>query len=296
MTMASTHVLRDDITTAGADQCAICGSRNPVGFIHIKDREYVRCDTCGLVYLHGIQTGEEKAAYASDSYQRVQSPHRLGFRETVFQKSLQQIERMKRTGRLLDVGCGDGSFLSLARQRGWDTYGVELSPAACDHARVAFDLDVKCGELKEVGFPDSYFDVVTLNNVLDHLPSPIEELLEIHRILNVRGLLVVRVPNGLFHLTLVRMIKALEPYLVFHLNCFTPKTIRYLLHRAGYEEIVVGNSVLTPSDPYAIASVLGARGMQGIKTLVYVTAQTLFFLSAQSLVVGPSLQVRAVKP
>lgn len=276
-------------------RCSLCRSLDVVDLFQVGGRQYMKCRGCDLIFQKGIQMDQAKAIYRSDEYRRVESQHRLGLRRMIFQRSLDEIERVKSPGRLLDVGCGDGLFLNLAGRRGWKADGVELSPGAYEQAQNVIRLNIFHGELRDARFPDSFFDVVTLYNVLDHLPSPLDELLEIHRIIKLGGLLVLRVPNATFHVNLIRVLKSLKPYLVFHLYCFSPKTIRLLLEKVGYDRISVKNAVLTPFDPYSISPLLGEWGMQAIKQTVYLTAQVLYYLSARKLILGPSLTVHAIK-
>jgi hypothetical protein len=84
------------------------------------------------------------------------------------------------------------------------------------------------------------------------------------------------------------LLKSLEPYLVFHLYCFTPRTIRYLLEKAGYSRVRVRNFAPTPADPYSISPVLGDMGMHAIKRGVYVATEIVSRLSAHTLIFGPS--------
>ena len=277
-------------------RCMVCGSLNPTRLFLFGKREYVRCRQCRMIFLRLDADGKDpKAVYTTDAYQELQSQHRLYFREEVFNKSLDEIERVKAPGRMLDVGCGDGQFLKAAKKRGWETYGIEVSPIACRKAQAILYGNVICGDLRGGHFPDFYFDVVTFHNVLDHLPSPLDELHEAHRILKVGGLLILRLPNAVFHVNLLRMFKSLESQLVFHLYCFTPKTIKYLLEKAGYDRIRIQNSMLTPSDPYSASPMLGDQGMKAIKGAVYYVAQFLFYLSGKTLVIGPSLMIHAIK-
>jgi len=276
-------------------RCPICQSARVVRDFYVGEREYLRCRSCGLIYLGRIDPVQENAAYETDAYHQLHTCHRLTLREAVFADSLREIARVKKPGRMLDVGCGDGLFLHLAQQRGWEPYGVELSPTACRQAREVHGVNVFCGDVRGAGFSDSFFDVVTLYNVLDHMPFPLSQLIEIHRILKAGGLLVLRVPNGLFHAGAVRRVRRLEPYLVFHLYCFTPRAVVYLLREAGYGEIHVRNSALTPADAYSMSPVGGDRGMQVIKRAIHMAAETLWHASGHSLIVGPSLSVHATK-
>ena len=275
------------------NQCPVCQSSNPADFFYVRRRQFVRCSSCLLIWGQQIDAKETKRVYQSDSYQSIQPQHK--FRETIFRKKLNEIEKMKGIGRILDVGCGEGKFLDIARSKGWETYGTELSPMAYDQAMKEFNLDIFLGELSGAKFPDSNFDVVTLFNVLDQIPSPLDELSEIYRILNDRGLLVLRIPNATFHVNLVKMMKSLEPQLVFHLYCFTPQTIKYLLAKVGFDHISVSNSDLTQNDPYSVSPLFNDKGMQTIKKVVYAMTQAVYFLSAKQWITGPSMMVYAHK-
>ena len=275
------------------NQCPVCQSSDPADFFYVRGKPFVRCSGCRLIWRKQIDAEETKTVYRTDSYQSIQPQPK--FRETVFQKNIDEIEERKKVGRILDVGCGEGKFLDIARSKGWDTYGTELSPMANAQAKKLFNLNIFLGELSGAKYPDSNFDVVTLFNVLDQLPSPLDELSEIYRILNDCGLLVLRIPNATFHVNLVKMMKSLEPQLVFHLYCFTPQTIKHLLAKVGFDNISVSNSNLTPNDPYSVSPLFNDKGMQTIKKIVYTMTQAAYFLSAKQWITGPSMMVYAHK-
>jgi len=86
------------------------------------------------------------------------------------------------SGSLLDMGCGSGKFLSFMKGVGWKTYGTDISPQAVEVAK-SRGHQVSCGDVRQAGFPDNFFDLITLNNVLEHVYDPIATLQELHRIL-----------------------------------------------------------------------------------------------------------------
>lgn len=98
-------------------------------------------------------------------------------------------------GRLLDVGCGSGQFLSQMRELGWQVRGVEPDPKAVQFAHKQFNLEVFQGMLEEADLPNDSFDVITINHVIEHVPNPIGLLAECHRVLKPDGKLVVVTPN-----------------------------------------------------------------------------------------------------
>jgi 2-polyprenyl-3-methyl-5-hydroxy-6-metoxy-1,4-benzoquinol methylase len=162
-----------------------------------------------------------------------------------FRKGLSLIERYRGGGRLLDVGCALGIFLYLARERGWAVYGVDVSQYAARYAREVFGLDVFAGELKDAQFPEKWFDVITLWDILEHFPDPSHQLQEILRLLKDDGTILMNAPNeeGLLRL-LAGMIFRLSGgkisypvrklYHPFHIHYFTQETLKALLEKNGF--------------------------------------------------------------
>jgi 2-polyprenyl-3-methyl-5-hydroxy-6-metoxy-1,4-benzoquinol methylase len=97
---------------------------------------------------------------------------------------LEKIHRYKKGGRMLDIGCGPAFFLDEAKKKGWDVQGADLSEWAVRYADEHFKIPVFRGALVEANFPDRSFDVVVMNDVIEHLERPQETLREIRRILN----------------------------------------------------------------------------------------------------------------
>lgn len=98
-------------------------------------------------------------------------------------------------GRVLDVGCGNGRFLSTMRTLGWEVEGVEFSEAGVNAARMS-GLSVHHGDLASAAFPDASFDLVTARHVIEHIPAPHAFIGEIARVLKPGGRLVVETPNS----------------------------------------------------------------------------------------------------
>jgi 2-polyprenyl-3-methyl-5-hydroxy-6-metoxy-1,4-benzoquinol methylase len=128
-------------------------------------------------------------------------------------------------GRLLDVGCGNGHFLALMRQLGWETTGLEVDREAATVARRTFGLDVLCSSLADAKFPTDHFDAITLRHVIEHLPDPAFCLNECRRILKPMGRLSVITPNvaSLGHKLFKAAWRGLE--VPRHFVLFTPSTL-----------------------------------------------------------------------
>ncbi|MFZ6027656.1 MAG: class I SAM-dependent methyltransferase [Chloroflexota bacterium] len=193
--------------------CNLCGSTSANALYQLTDlllerddvsAQLVKCSQCGLIYQNPRPTLAEMAQHYPPEYESYATPARDKpswlVRKAIeygVAKRCRTVTRKKNGGRLLDVGCASGTFLhGMQRYPQWALYGVEPSEHAAGIAQKAYGLNVRVGTLEAASFPDAYFDVVTLWDVLEHLHDPFNGLREIHRILKPQGLLVLRVPNA----------------------------------------------------------------------------------------------------
>ncbi|MFN3466858.1 MAG: class I SAM-dependent methyltransferase [Candidatus Brocadiales bacterium] len=264
----------------------------------------VRCTGCGLAYMNpSCPVEEEKEFYAHDYYKMGEERHWHENRFPYFKQAFQRIEASFQTGRLLDVGCGKGYFLEMARKKGWGVYGVDPSQEAILFARNSLGLEVFAGELKDARLKSESFDVITAWNVLDHMYDPWGDVQEMSRVLKRGGLLGLRVLNLDFHLFLYYLSKTLgfitvgnlniSPLVGFHPHMFSPRCIKKWLKKAGFVDICVENSALVPG---TASSVVGGVMERFLRDLTYSLANFCYYLSLHTLVVGPSLMVFARKP
>jgi 2-polyprenyl-3-methyl-5-hydroxy-6-metoxy-1,4-benzoquinol methylase len=160
-------------------------------------------------------------------------------------------------GRLLDVGCGDGAFLSLCQAAGWTCYGLELSKKAVMRA-TRRQLTVLPPDWLEQSGEREPFDVITLVNVLETVTNPARLLRQVAGALTPSGLVVIRATNGAFHLpmrTPARWVGSRYDQ-AFHLFLYSPQALRSLLKGIGLHTIAIHNSVpsrgpLSPANPWA---------------------------------------------
>jgi SAM-dependent methyltransferase len=157
----------------------------------------VRCRSCGLMTQNPRRTSNA----AADHYRGVelQSQEKLDAameeRRGAYEMQLLQLGRLTQGRRLLDVGCGSGDFLRVARDCGWDVWGVEPSEAQSEFARDRYGLRVHTGILDPAAFQDRAFDAVTLNFVLEHIPDPRAVIAAGLGVLAPGGVLFIMVPN-----------------------------------------------------------------------------------------------------
>ncbi len=231
-------MLFNDIT------CNLCGKSR---FKVLEDDQtpfkVLKCQNCSLVFVYPqSETVDLKDHYDEGYYSEwiyAQEKKRL----KMWNKRLNLLDKHKDGGMLLDVGCGEGTFLKQARARGWRVSGTELSCYAAKYASNVLEAAVFCGELEDAKYSDHVFDVVTMWHVLEHVSDPTDYLLEVHRILKSDGLMVIAVPNvnDLFMQIAYRIIKRRKLKLFskddkeLHLYHFSTKTIKQYLDKAGFE-------------------------------------------------------------
>jgi len=246
--------------------CEICGSHQHRFLFEGWDRIFglpgiftiVKCEECGLLFMNPQPEKKMLKEYYPEAYHATRpsryheyswlrklvlktyfgynqgsdsskawrflkkiilAPFRVRYR-----RSIPFVEK----GRLLDVGCGNGTELYKLKSMGWETYGVEVDEEAAIRAR-SKGLNVFIGDLFERNFPNQFFHVVRMSFVLEHLPNPRETLQEIKRILRSQGRIYVSIQNArsLHYWLFAKRWFSLD--VPRHLFTFTPKTMQRLL-------------------------------------------------------------------
>ena len=223
--------------------CNLCGKS---GFKTLEDDQQpysvLQCTNCALVFVHPQPGPAELKNHYDNGYYKEWLDQQKHRRIRMWERRVKQIIRVRETGHLLDVGSGEGTFLTLVQKEGWQVSGTEFSEFAAKHAADALKTDIFCGELPDADFLENSFDVVTMWHVLEHVGDPKKYLEEIHRILKPNGLFVLAVPNvnNLVFQLAYRIVRGHKLKLFtmgekeIHLYHFSPKTIKDFLMRAGF--------------------------------------------------------------
>lgn len=199
-----------------------------------KHSQIVKCAECELVYVNP----QEDIRSLERGYKEVKDEEYLEtekFRKIVLQKRLSLLEKFKKRGRLLDVGCFAGYFLELAKASGWEVYGIEPSRWAVKIANKR-GLTILGSAIETTRLKDSFFDAVVLLDVLEHLPNPSKALIIIKKALKPKGILAIATPNieSLF----AKVLGGRNPYLArMHVVFYSPKTLAKLLRSHDFEVI-----------------------------------------------------------
>lgn len=196
-------------------------------------QQVVKCPSCGLSYVNPRIISKKvinSYSEADDSLYASQAEGRIN----TFKESLNFIEKYSpKKGKILDVGAAAGFFLKVAKNSGWTTHGVEPSKWSVNFANKNYKVNVFQGVLKDAKFKDNFFDVVTMWDVLEHVPNPTEELNEIYRVLKPGGLLVINYPD--FGTPLAKLAGAKWWFLLsVHLFYFDKSSMTKILSKCGF--------------------------------------------------------------
>ncbi|MBT3368958.1 MAG: class I SAM-dependent methyltransferase [Nitrospina sp.] len=214
------------------ESCNACGGTLTSRFSRVRDpitKEsfgILACTKCGLGHTHPHPP--DLSPYYGRYYYggrhgitaKFCIRHRLRLLENAIENATQK--------RLLDIGCGDGSFLLAAKEAGWNVTGTEINP----HPARAFNLDIR-HTLDEIEDPEQ-FECVTMWHSLEHMKDIKSILHLIAKRLTPRGRLIIAVPNndslqaklfgpGWLPLDVPR-----------HLYHFNPGSLRFSLENAGF--------------------------------------------------------------
>jgi SAM-dependent methyltransferase len=194
----------------------------------------LRCRECGLEFVSPTPSPSELADYYDRSYAVPLERYAAADKRNLAR--ITDLERWCPTrGRLLELGASYGHSLALARERGWDVVGVELSPTASAHAREHFGLTVFNCDLVDAPLAEGSFDAVIGWHVLEHVRNPKEQLLRLAALLKPGGVLGLRVPNiASFG---ARVAGEWWPWMCppAHLWFFSPTTLPRLLRSCGFD-------------------------------------------------------------
>lgn len=155
--------------------------------------------------------------------------------------------------KILDVGCGNGSYLRHLNQLGWNAeqqlFGIDFPNPLLAELRKASGINIIEGDFLDTEFPPESFDIVTMRHVLEHFGDPLAALRSVHGMLKPGGSVLIAVPN----------FRSVEAMLLFrekwhhvdaprHLFHFSPGTLKLVLQKTGFsvEELHLKKSI-TPA-------------------------------------------------
>lgn len=223
-----------------SSRCPLCGSKHSK-LLGRKDEisrtggelHLAQCTTCNLVYL--TERPEDFTAELYNYYElREHKTQKELYHPITAQRYQQLLQRFSRltTGRkLLDIGCGEGHFVHTAVREGWAATGIDLSESAIRICQ-KFGVPARCQDLFDTALEPNSFDIVTLFELIEHVPDPSVFLRRAIELVRPNGLIYITTPN--FN-ALDRRVQGLEwePIHGEHLIYFTPSTLQKTVTQAN---------------------------------------------------------------
>jgi len=238
------------------------------------DYEVLRCSLCQLEQICPVPTAAElKSLYESHyNFGGEKDTAYTRLRESFFSSLLYRLwvridgdlsfHVRKGVGRLIDIGCNEGRGLNLYARNGFQVEGLELNQAAAAQARSrGFIVHER---LDEDFTPAAPYDVAILSNVLEHAVNPRQMLLEVNRILAVKGQICISCPNSQSWLRRVFGKYWINWHLPFHISHFSSQSITNLLEHSGFTAIEI--SQITPAAWVASSIIARLFSKQGHPT------------------------------
>jgi 2-polyprenyl-3-methyl-5-hydroxy-6-metoxy-1,4-benzoquinol methylase len=263
--------------------------------IKITDSDYGkiwdldRCKNCTHVFANPTPSPEFIQALYAKTEDPDYEDESLG-RGKNFQRILKALGKIHpQKGALLDVGAATGILLYLARERGWETDGVEPSAWAVDIAKNKYGLTLIEGSLETASLKKDSYTAVTLVDFIEHVSHPQEALSKIHETLKPGGTLCLVTPD-IQSLAARAMGKGWWHFRPGHLAYFSKKSLHTLLERSGFTVLKWKRYAWTFSAHYLLSR------MFLLKVLVKNPRMALFWKTIPiKLALGDSFEVYAKK-
>ena len=222
--------------------CLVCSAKGSTHCLTLQTSTqqiaYFRCPECSLIFQDpGISVKQENIYNADYNQKRSQDPGNLNTtrpREKTARHYYRWVEKFVSKGNLLEVGCATGLSLKVAQNQGWKVFGVEVNEQAALIANGLLKADlVRVGHLNNDMFPDEYFSLVTLFDVIEHIPHPIEFLSILHKKIAPGGCILFVTPN--VDTLSFKILKNKWPHFVQeHPLLYSPKSMDRLLKETGF--------------------------------------------------------------
>jgi 2-polyprenyl-3-methyl-5-hydroxy-6-metoxy-1,4-benzoquinol methylase len=225
---------KNDCTKFIKRPCPICKIQEHSIAFEAPVYTFVRCDKCGLIYANEILNDSEiKKFYENNAiYQKIWEKT---YHEIVAAKSVPThaplvdkiLRYRKGGGSCLDIGSGHGKLLFELKPYFSKVEGIELNEVTSKQSEELFNIRIFKSKLEELGLPDESYDVVILNQVIEHLNS-LDLFDEISRILKPNGMVFIGCPNA--DSLSMRLLKGAHIHVssIAHINMFNCKSIEYL--------------------------------------------------------------------
>ena len=223
-------------------KCRLCGSESLVLLYVFSTNKVSRCRKCGFTQI--VDRPREKDIYdlyySGDFFQRGKYVKDKAI-ENVCRRRVKWLQDngVPNRAKVLDVGCATGDFIMFAKKH-FDMWGVDISKYAVDLARRQnpdISERIFCQRIEDFRFPDEFFDVIVLWDVLEHLWDPLGTLTILQRFIKKGGVLAFSTPNIGSHVARLMGKHWALMTVPEHLCFFNRSTVELLYNKVGLETV-----------------------------------------------------------
>jgi len=205
----------------------------------------MRCQNCHFCYVDKLP---KDAIFFQTIYSFVKYDYEYEYKyhgkKEIYHDIKRQLSRYRSSGSLLDVGTWCGTLLGFMSDT-YSTVGCEISEPAANYGR-SIGLDIQINSFDSANFNPESFDVITIIDVLEHLPQPRNVLNKIHTLLKPGGVLYIKVPNIQAQINKQNLLQNLnlstegvcQNYV--HINHFNHQSLKTSLISLGFEVVEMG--------------------------------------------------------
>ncbi len=226
-----------------SSQCPICKQNvecTPIAKAALSGTEayhLVSCPHCEAVFFDPMPSKQALETHYSKGYSFYKTDdYKAEGKGIAFAK---KYLRQYQEGNFLDIGCANGYFLSGVQQgSNLKVFGTDINPEVVSVVREKLDLDIRTGEIEDIGFDSGFFDFIHVQDVLEHVPDPMRFLKECRKILKPDGTLYLSVPNGLSDMQGLIKYSTLYDAPAFsgagHIYFFSPSCLKFMFKDTGF--------------------------------------------------------------
>lgn len=171
--------------------CIICNSKNLESWAKLDYLEAKKCKDCGMISVNPHLNDEGLSKVYHDYFShRLDEKELFEKRKIMYKIDHDWITKFVNHGKILDVGCSGGQFLSIFDSEKWEKQGVEIDKDAAEFAKTEYGITVNIGYFPELSF-DEKFDLVVIRGVIEHFSEPISVLKKCAEVLKPNGFLFI---------------------------------------------------------------------------------------------------------
>jgi len=176
--------------------CIVCNSKEFENYANQGYFNAMKCRSCGMISVNPHYTEEGLDRFYSTYYKNRKSDPKLSsLRKDMYIEDEKWITNYIKKGKVLDVGCSDGSFLNFFDKKQWNKFGIDLTSDALEVARRR-GISTFQGKIWETDVGNDY-DLLMMRGVVEHFKDPITALKKCVSVLKTGGLLyITATPNG----------------------------------------------------------------------------------------------------